>query len=205
VDALAARGREALGIERPGARESTTRHGGTLVGRELDDVQGEYAAIVFWHSVEHLRRPADALRRAAGLLAPRGVLVVALPNATSVQARAFGDRWFALDLPRHLVHVPAPALLALLRDEGLSVERTSHLRGGQSVFGWLHGMVGSLPGHVDFYDAIRRPEARTKPLSGGGRAAALGAATALLPVAAGAAAFEAAMRRGGSVYVEARR
>jgi len=28
------------------------------------------------------------------------------------------------------------------------------------VFGWVHGLVGKLPGHPDLYDAIRRSEAR---------------------------------------------
>ena len=41
----------------------------------------------------------------------------------------------------------------------------SHWRGGQALFGWLHGLVGSLPGRPDLYDAIRRPEARSRPLS----------------------------------------
>jgi SAM-dependent methyltransferase len=205
VDALAARGREAVGIERPGAHERRTPHGARLYGSELEALDGEFAAIVFWHSAEHLRAPAEALRRAARMLVPGGVLVVALPNADSLQARAFGDRWLALDLPRHLVHVPARALLDLLREEGLRIERTSHLRGGQIVFGWLHGLVGRIPGTADLYDAIRRPAARSRPVARSRRMRALGAAAALLPVAGAAAGLEAALRRGGSVYVEARR
>src|SRR5256885_270965 len=79
----------------------------------------DFAAIVFWHSLEHLPRPADALARAAELLAPGGVLVVAAPNSDSLQARLFKDRWLALDLPRHLVHLPARALVERLRELGL--------------------------------------------------------------------------------------
>ena len=101
------------------------------------------------------------------LLEPGGVAVVAIPNPDSLQARAFGDRWLHLDLPLHLVHIPAPALLARLRELGMRIERVSYLRGGQVVFGWLHGIVGLLPGHPDLYDAIRRPEARRRPLSPG--------------------------------------
>lgn len=66
----------------------------------------------------------------------------------------------ALDLPRHLVHLPSAALIDRLRSLGLAVERISYWRGGQVVFGWLHGLVGMLPGHPDLYDAIRRPEAQ---------------------------------------------
>ena len=99
------------------------------------------------------------------MLAPGGVLVVAVPNAGSLQARLLGERWLALDLPRHLVHLPAEALLERLRSLGLTVERVSFWRGGQVVFGWLHGLVGALPGRPDLYDAIRRPEARSRPIS----------------------------------------
>ena len=101
------------------------------------------------------RRPADAryrpaeLERATRLLAPGGVIVIAMPNPASLQARAFGERWLALDLPRHLVHVPAPALLARLRELGLEPTRVSYLRGGPVGVGWLHGLVGSLPSPPD--------------------------------------------------------
>jgi SAM-dependent methyltransferase len=164
-----------------------------------------FAAIVFWHSLEHLPKPAAALEAAARKLASGGVLVVAVPNSDSLQAKAFGDRWLALDMPRHLVHLPAKALLDRLAELGLRVERTSHLRGGQVVFGWLHGLVGTLPSDPDLFDAIRRPRARRAHLSPPARAAFIASAAALLPVAAIGAATEAALKRGGSIYVEARR
>ena len=198
VAALATRGREAIGVEREAS--------GPLVrAGELADLEGPYAGVVMWHSLEHLRAAGAQLDRAASLLAPGGVLVIALPNAASLQAAAFGDRWLALDLPRHLVHVPARSLRERLADLGLRVERTSQLRGGQAVFGWLHGLVGSLPGHPDLYDAIRRPEARARRLGPVMRALALAAGVLLLPVAAAATLAEAAIGRGGSFYVEARR
>ena len=198
VDALRALGRPTTGLERKPVRTD-------LRAGEIEALQGPYAAIVFWHSLEHLRAPGEALRRAADLLMPGGVLVVSLPNVESWQARAFGDRWFALDLPRHLVHVPAPALIARIESLGLRVQRTSHLRGGQVVFGWLHGLTGTLPGHPDLYAAIRRPEARDRPLSPERRTTTLAAAAALFPVAAAAAGAEAAAGHGGTIYVEARK
>jgi 2-polyprenyl-3-methyl-5-hydroxy-6-metoxy-1,4-benzoquinol methylase len=196
--ALRAVGREAQGIERFSSAPG-------VLTMDLSEVEGSWAAIVFWHSLEHLRAPADALAHAAKLLLPHGVIIVAVPNGDSLQARTFGRRWLALDLPRHLVHLPAPRLTARLERLGLRVERVSHWRGGQLAFGWLHGFVASLPGGLDLYDAIRRPEARSKPMSARHRLAALAAGVLLLPIAWAAAAIETVARRGGSVYVEARR
>ena len=127
---------------------------------ELEEMTGTWSAVIFWHSLEHLRRPVRSLRHAAKLVAPGGVLVVAVPNATSMQARLFGDYWLALDLPRHLVHISPPALLSQVEELGFKVERVSYMRGGQVLFGWLHGLVRGLPGHPDLYDAIRRTEAQ---------------------------------------------
>jgi hypothetical protein len=73
------------------------------------------------------------------------------------------------------------------------------------VFGWLHGLVGALPGRPDLYDAVRRPEARRESVAGGARVFTLAAAVLLSPIAALGAALEVAARRGGTLYVEARR
>ena len=196
--ALRARGRPATGLEREGDGER-------VLTAELGEVGGEWAAVVFWHSLEHLPAAGEALAHAAGLLGSDAVIVIAMPNLASVQARVFGERWLALDLPRHLVHVPAPALIARLQELGLRVERVSYARGGQVVFGWLHGLVGALPGRPDLYEALRQPAARSRAISPGRRLATIAAGVVLAPLAAAAAAGEIAGRRGGTTYVEARR
>jgi SAM-dependent methyltransferase len=197
LDALAAQGREAVGLERGSTRADVRVE-------DLTEVRERWAAVVFWHSLEHLRDSGAALEHAASLLLPHGVIVVAMPNADSIQARVFGDRWLALDLPRHLIHIPAPALLARLEALGMNLERVSYLRGGQVVFGWLHGIVGTLPTRPDLYDAIRRSVARRVRLSRRRRGLTLIAGVLALPLAIACALLEACLRRGGSVYVEAR-
>jgi hypothetical protein len=143
--------------------------------------------------------------RAFELLRPGGLLVLAVPNFESWQARLLRPRWFALDVPRHLVHLPASTVIEFVRGRGLAIERVSYWRGGQVVFGWLHGFVGMLPGHPDLYDAIRRAPARSRRLGLGGRLVALGGAVVLAPLAFTLAAVEVLARAGGTVYLEARR
>ncbi len=197
VEAFVRQGRDAVGLE-PHASGPHIRNA------ELEEVDGKWSAVVFWHSLEHLRQPGRALSHAAALLSSGGMLVIAVPNATSFQARVFGDRWLALDLPRHLVHLNPRALMSTIEAQGLRVERVSYLRGGQVVFGWLHGFVGKLPGHPDLYDVIRRSEARQAAQSPALRLYALAAAVAALPFALTATAVEVAARSGGTIYIEAR-
>jgi SAM-dependent methyltransferase len=198
VEAFVGHGRDAVGLEPYGS-------GPHIRQAEVEEVDGSWSAVIFWHSLEHVRRPGRALSHAATLVAPGGTLIVAVPNAASMQARAFGDRWFALDLPRHLTHISPAALIAKIEESGLKVEHVSYYRGGQVVFGWVHGLVGLLPGHPDLYDVIRRTEARSAAQRPALRAYALGAAVAVLPVALVASAIEVAARSGGTVCVEARR
>ena len=200
VGAFRRHGREAIGVD-PYASVSSPH----VRAVEFEEMAGAWSAVIFWHSLEHLRRPVLALRHAAALVVPGGVLVIAVPNATSLQARLFGDRWLALDLPRHLVHVSPQALLSQVEALGFRVERVSYLRGGQVLFGWLHGIVGRLPGHPDLYDAIRRGEARQAMQRPAVRLYALAAAVAALPLALAGAAIEVAAQAGGTIYVEARR
>lgn len=201
VRALARRGRETVGLERAGGHEH-------VIARELldfDDGLGQWAAVVFWHSLEHVPQSAAALDRARDLLKSGGVLVVAVPNLSSWQAQLFGRSWFHLDIPRHLTHLPARVVVQALASRGLEVERVSYWRGGQVLFGWLFGLVGLLPGRPDLYAAIRRPRARARRLSGPARLATLGAAAGLTPVAGALGAAEVLAGAGGTVYLEARR
>ena len=96
-------------------------------------------------------------------------------------------------------------MLSKVEALGLRVERVSYLRGGQVVFGWVHGFAGKLPGHPDVYEAIRRTEARQAAQSPAFRLYALAAAVVALPFALAATAVEVAARSGGTIYIEARR
>jgi hypothetical protein len=192
VDAFKTLGRDAVGAERPRGFADRTWP------------EGPWAAVVFWHSLEHLEEPGAALEWAAAHLVSGGIVVVAVPNIDSFQARVFRRRWLALDLPRHLVHLAPAQVKAALRASGLRVDGVSHWRGGQVLFGWLHGLVGLVTG-TDLYDVIRRPEARFHPVSWRARLISLMVAGLLLPVAAMGMAVELVTRRGGSFYVEARR
>jgi len=197
IDALTARGREARGLERDADHPS-------IDNLPIGEVEGEFAAVVFWHSLEHLGDPWQVVEAASGLLTRGGVIVIAVPNYASRQARAFGDDWLHLDLPRHLVHFTDGSLTDGLERAGFEVTELSPTRGGQVVIGWLDGLVGKLPGNLDLYQALRRKSARRIPVTPLQRLAAIAAGVILFPVALGCAAVEVVSGRSGTVYVEAK-
>lgn len=58
----------------------------------------------FWHVLEHIYEPRKVLKRVHQLLDDNGVLVVALPNNKSLDAKVYKEYWAAYDVPRHLWH-----------------------------------------------------------------------------------------------------
>jgi hypothetical protein len=71
-----------------------------------------------FHVLEHLTDPRLCLKSVRGLLQPGGILILQVPNISSIQARLFGNFWYGLDVPRHVVNYTSKALGFLLRDAG---------------------------------------------------------------------------------------
>lgn len=149
LDHLRRRGWRVAGAELDEATASSARVArgievvwGAPGGWGLED--GSYDAVTFFHSLEHAGDPVALLRRCGELLRPGGLLVVAVPNLGSWQARFGRERWFHLDVPRHATHFTAAGLLALLDRLGyqpLALKRFSVEHG---PFGWLQTLLNRL-------------------------------------------------------------
>ena len=61
-----------------------------------------FDVITLWHVLEHLARPMETLKKINQLLKDDGVLIIESPDFSSIQSRFFKDKWFSLDVPRHL-------------------------------------------------------------------------------------------------------
>jgi 2-polyprenyl-3-methyl-5-hydroxy-6-metoxy-1,4-benzoquinol methylase len=136
------RGWEAQGLE---FSETAARHARELqvpvfVGN-LPDSPYEpesFDAVVLWHVLEHVPDPVEALAKAREILRPGGLLVLAVPNFESLQARFSGRHWFHLDVPRHYHHFG----LSRSRTSATSRSSTTPTAGSRaSSTGWDSGSI----------------------------------------------------------------
>lgn len=92
-----------------------------LERRELQDMEGQFQVVMFHHVFEHVPDPELALRAAARLLRPGGVIVIRTPVMGTWFWRTYGRDWWELDPPRHLVLQSRRSMEALVARVGLSV------------------------------------------------------------------------------------
>jgi 2-polyprenyl-3-methyl-5-hydroxy-6-metoxy-1,4-benzoquinol methylase len=78
--------------------------------------------VTMFHVMEHLTDPRLCLKYIHGLLQPGGILIIQVPNISSIQARLFGRFWYGLDVPRHVINYAPRTLGILLREAGFEFE-----------------------------------------------------------------------------------
>jgi SAM-dependent methyltransferase len=134
-----------LGTERSAGAVQFAKdtNGIPMVVGDLDQIgdREQFDLIILFHVLEHLTEPLAMLRQCALLLKPGGMMVVAVPNLASWQARICGRSWFHLDLPRHRHHFPPAALDLALEKSGFRVSHTSTVSFEHDPFGWLQSLL----------------------------------------------------------------
>lgn len=103
-----------------------------------------FDAITLWHTLEHFRNPREILSDAFELLAPGGVMLIAVPDAYGLQARTFGKYWLHLDVPRHLFHFGFHSLKSLLARTGFDVLNHWHQEFEYDLLGWSQSALNAI-------------------------------------------------------------
>jgi 2-polyprenyl-3-methyl-5-hydroxy-6-metoxy-1,4-benzoquinol methylase len=124
VQQMRALGWQAQGVEPDDDAAADAGAGAHLIRATLSEyasvASDRYDVLTLSHTLEHLHCPVDALSDCRCLLRPGGLLWIATPNVASLAHRAFGDCWWGLDVPRHLVLFNHRSLTELLRRSGFS-------------------------------------------------------------------------------------
>lgn len=86
-----------------------------------------FTAITLWHVLEHIPDVTELLKDLCSKLTKGGILVLALPNPCSYDARIYGKVWAAWDVPRHLWHFNPKQVYQLGSRHGLKHLKTYKL------------------------------------------------------------------------------
>ncbi len=83
-----------------------------------------FNAITLWHVLEHVTDLPETLEFFNQKLNPNGVLIIAVPNYNSYDAKHYKAHWAAYDLPRHLYHFEPKTISQLLAKYGFVLNET---------------------------------------------------------------------------------
>lgn len=83
--------------------------------------ESNYDAITMWHVLEHVHSLDEYLVQLKKILAPKGKIIIAVPNYTSLDAQIYKEYWAAYDVPRHLYHFSPASMRKLMERNGLRV------------------------------------------------------------------------------------
>lgn len=105
----------------PWLEEDVAVDGIRLERREVQDMEGQFQVVMFHHVFEHVPDPEGALRAAARLLRPGGVIVIRTPVMGTWFWETYGRDWWELDPPRHLFVHSRQSMADLVARVGLVV------------------------------------------------------------------------------------
>jgi predicted SAM-dependent methyltransferase len=83
-----------------------------------------FDVITLWHVLEHLTKLEEHISILKSLLKPKGILIIAVPNYKSYDAKYYKEFWAAYDAPRHLWHFSQSSISKLIAKENMQVFET---------------------------------------------------------------------------------
>ena len=79
--------------------------------------------VTLWHVMEHLEHLNEMWETLHRILKDKGVLIVAVPNPESYDARKYKEWWAAYDVPRHLWHFSPSVMQQFGEKHGFVLEK----------------------------------------------------------------------------------
>lgn len=114
-------------------------------------------AITLWHVFEHIENQEDILNLFHNKLKTNGLLVIAVPNPTSDDAKRYKEFWAAYDVPRHVYHFSKKGMENLMNNNSWIIKKIKPLlldsfyismlseKYKKSSLFWLKGLIfGSI-------------------------------------------------------------
>lgn len=72
--------------------------------QELKEIKETFDIITAWHVVEHVFNLNDTIKQLSKRLNEKGLMIIAVPNCNSYDAKHYKEHWAGYDVPRHFYH-----------------------------------------------------------------------------------------------------
>jgi 2-polyprenyl-3-methyl-5-hydroxy-6-metoxy-1,4-benzoquinol methylase len=82
-----------------------------------------FDVITMWHVLEHVHDLNDRVGELKRIIKDNGIVLIAVPNHTSLDASIYKEYWAAYDLPRHLYHFSPDTIVRLFKKHGFKSEK----------------------------------------------------------------------------------
>ena len=116
-----------IGIEpSPDARKMAIENYGLDVREEaeINNLEsGSFDIITMWHVLEHVPNLNERIEDIKRLIKPNGVIIIAVPNCESLDAKIYKENWAAYDVPRHLYHFTHKDIELIFKNHDLEMFR----------------------------------------------------------------------------------
>lgn len=112
--------------------------------------------IFLWHVLEHMDDPQLVMNRLYKLLSPKGAIILAVPNFSSLEAKKFKQFWFHLDIPWHKYHFDEISMKFLVKRNKYRIVSTSTQCFEQGPYGLIQSLLNAMGWpHNEFYEAMK--------------------------------------------------
>lgn len=126
----------------------------TKIISEISDIENNSLdAITLWHVFEHIDNQEEMITLFHNKLKVNGLLIIAVPNPTSDDAKRYKEFWAAYDVPRHIYHFSKKGMEILMNNKDWKIKKVKPLlldsfyismlseKYRKSSLHWLKGLV----------------------------------------------------------------
>ncbi|MDO4879792.1 MAG: class I SAM-dependent methyltransferase [Capnocytophaga sp.] len=109
------------GVEPEAKARSRAEEKGIFLEENQNHINEKYDAITMWHVLEHIPDTEKQIQFLDNHLSENGIVVIAVPNFKSKDAKIYGKYWAAYDVPRHLWHFSKTSIHLLFKEKGFQL------------------------------------------------------------------------------------
>ena len=115
-------GWETIGVEPSEKAKTIAKTKGVKFVENLSELESNsFDVITMWHVLEHVPDLEKQIQELKRLVKPTGIVIIAVPNFRSYDAKHYDKYWAAYDVPIHLWHFSKTAIQKLFARENLEL------------------------------------------------------------------------------------